>query len=339
MLRNHSFLKSAFCSIAISAALASGVGADVPIQLVGRCDTRGFASDVDVSGGRVYVTWSIPGGTRGIDVVDISNSAAPVRVGGCATGGMLDGMAVSGSYAYVASWEAGLQVIDISNPAAPVWVGGCSGFISFDVVVSGGYALLTCGPVWGPIDILNVVDVSTPSAPVWAGGCGIGGCDIGGVAASGAYAYLARWEAGLQVVDISMPAAPVLVGSYDTSGSAYGVAVSDGYVYVAGGESGLVILALDQDQDGIVDPQDRCPDSDSRPTLFIQASDTGVENKMLATGCTMADALAASAAQARNHGAFVSGVTNLTNEWKKAGLISGPQRGAIQSCAGSASIP
>jgi hypothetical protein len=42
---------------------------------------------------------------------------------------------------------------------------------------------------------------------------------------------------------------------------------------------------------------------------------------------------------ARNHGDFVNEVVKLTNEWKKAGLITGAQKGAIQSCAASASIP
>ena len=36
---------------------------------------------------------------------------------------------------------------------------------------------------------------------------------------------------------------------------------------------------------------------------------------------------------ARNHGAFVSGVAHLTNSLKSAGLISGAQKGAIQSAA------
>jgi len=46
----------------------------------------------------------------------------------------------------------------------------------------------------------------------------------------------------LQVIDVSDPANPQRVGSYDTSGSAYGVAVSGNYAYVADGEWGLMIL-------------------------------------------------------------------------------------------------
>lgn len=34
-----------------------------------------------------------------------------------------------------------------------------------------------------------------------------------------------------------------------------------------------------------------------------------------------------------NHGQFVSCVSHKTNVWKKQGLITGQQKGAIQSCA------
>ena len=39
------------------------------------------------------------------------------------------------------------------------------------------------------------------------------------------------------------------------------------------------------------------------------------------------------AASAGNHGAFASGVAHLTNQWVADGLITGQQKGAIQSAA------
>jgi hypothetical protein len=44
-------------------------------------------------------------------------------------------------------------------------------------------------------------------------------------------------------------------------------------------------------------------------------------------------------AGASNHGGFVSCVSHTTNALEKAGVISGAQKGAIQSCAAQASIP
>jgi hypothetical protein len=38
-------------------------------------------------------------------------------------------------------------------------------------------------------------------------------------------------------------------------------------------------------------------------------------------------------------GEFVRCVSNLANDWKEAGLITGAQKGAIMSCAAHASIP
>ena len=54
-------------------------------------------------------------------------------------------------------------------------------------------------------------------------------------------------------------------------------------------------------------------------------------------GCTIADNLdlecPAEGLTEENHGAFVSCVADLTNSLKKAGALSGQQKGAIQSCA------
>ena len=41
----------------------------------------------------------------------------------------------------------------------------------------------------------------------------------------------------------------------------------------------------------------------------------------------------------RNHGAFVKQVTQMANNWKKNGLISGKEKGKITTCAARADIP
>jgi hypothetical protein len=53
----------------------------------------------------------------------------------------------------------------------------------------------------------------------------------------------------------------------------------------------------------------------------------------------MSDLIADAAAAAHNHGQFVSAVSHLANEWKKDGLISGSQKGAITSAAAQSNIP
>jgi hypothetical protein len=96
----------------------------------------------------------------------------------------------------------------------------------------------------------------------------------------------------------------------------------------------LVVSRGDVDGDGLSGPcQDPCPGSDTGPTIVIGACDTGVANRFVESGCTMADLIENLREEAKNHGAFVSGVAKLTNEWKKAGIISAGEMGRIQGCA------
>lgn len=95
----------------------------------------------------------------------------------------------------------------------------------------------------------------------------------------------------------------------------------------------------DSDGDGVNDDEDAYPNSDMSENVAIDGCDSGVENHVFADGATMMDLINNCAATATNHGGFTSCVTGLTNDWKSAGLITGAQKGSIQSCAGSASIP
>jgi hypothetical protein len=99
----------------------------------------------------------------------------------------------------------------------------------------------------------------------------------------------------------------------------------------------------DADLDGIADEVDCSPNSDRRPTVIIDGCDTGVPNTFFSSGpnagCTISDLIRRCAANAGNHGGFVSCVSHLTNELKNDGLITGSQKGAIMSCAANASLP
>lgn len=94
----------------------------------------------------------------------------------------------------------------------------------------------------------------------------------------------------------------------------------------------------DADLDGVADDADECGASDIRTTLFVAAADTGVPNTTFRNGCTMGDYIAMAAASARNHGAFVSAVAHFGNEWRAAGVITGNQKGAIQSAAAQSNL-
>ena len=89
----------------------------------------------------------------------------------------------------------------------------------------------------------------------------------------------------------------------------------------------------DLDGDGIPDEEDTCPESNLEPTIVINGCSTGVGNQLFGTGCTMSDLVDECASNSENHGEVVSCVNTLANSWKKNGLITGKEFGAIQKCA------
>ena len=89
----------------------------------------------------------------------------------------------------------------------------------------------------------------------------------------------------------------------------------------------------DADGDGVADDEDCNPNSDTAPTIIIGDVDTGVPNTVFPNGCSMSDLLKELRNNAATHGKFVSSVAHLTNLWVADGLITGSQKGAIQSAA------
>ena len=74
-------------------------------------------------------------------------------------------------------------------------------------------------------------------------------------------------------------------------------------------------------------------------TVVIDGCDSGVVNACLDGGSTILDLIAECADGAKNHGQFVRCVAALTNDLKAQGIITGREKGAIQSCAAQADIP
>jgi hypothetical protein len=77
----------------------------------------------------------------------------------------------------------------------------------------------------------------------------------------------------------------------------------------------------DDDNDGVLDDTDQCPNTP--PATPVDA-----------TGCSI-EQLCPCVASWKNHGEFVSCVAHVTNDFVAAGLITGAEKGVIQSEAGS----
>ena len=217
-----------------------------------------------------------------LEVIDISDSARPACTGRCLLPGVAQGVAVAGTYAFVAAGSAGLQVVHVSRPEHPVLAGGIdTSGAAVGVAVAGKYAYVADFSAG-----LQIIDITDASAPVLAGGFDTSGVALQ-VAVSGNYAYVADNTAGLQVIDISQPSQPfrvggastpyparcvtvagnyalvaglmaqdvlafdisqptkpVLLGSTDTGGVAWGMVVANNYLYAANGDYGLAIIKL-----------------------------------------------------------------------------------------------
>ena len=95
----------------------------------------------------------------------------------------------------------------------------------------------------------------------------------------------------------------------------------------------------DDDNDGVMDEADVFDCSNMDATINLDGCDSGVANAVFEDGMTMMDAIHVCATNAGNHGDFVSCVALLTNQWKKAGLITGYDKELIMDCVGAANIP
>jgi len=212
--------------------------------VLGRYDTPGRAEAVVVAGNLAYVA----DGSVGLQVIDVSNPMAPVRVGGYDTGGDALDVAVAGGIAYVAD-GGGLEIIDVSIPAAPVRLGGYDAENSAQgIAVAGNIAYLTDN-----ISGLQIIDVSNPASPVWLGEyhspdylyLPFKVTVADGIAYLAAGVICGGIEAGLdcgglQIIDVSNPALPTLLGKYDDSdtndlGVCNDVAIAGSTVYLSCG--------------------------------------------------------------------------------------------------------
>jgi hypothetical protein len=94
----------------------------------------------------------------------------------------------------------------------------------------------------------------------------------------------------------------------------------------------------DADNDGLEDASDQCVNSDltkmtAPETISLGACNTTVTNVLFTNGCTISDYIVQAGTGVKNHGGWVSNMAHLGNALLAGGIITGPQKGALQSCA------
>jgi hypothetical protein len=73
-------------------------------------------------------------------------------------------------------------------------------------------------------------------------------------------------------------------------------------------------------------------------TIVVDGCDTGVDDQVI-DAVSIDGEIERCAGGSRNHGTFVSCVARLTNQLKRAGILTGREKGAIQRCAAQADVP
>ena len=218
----------------------------------------GYAVGVTVEGDYVYV-----GGGSGLYVFNITNPANPVLAGFCSIPDSAEDIAISGNYAYVASYGGGLQIVNISDPTSPAIVGSLVFPNARGVVVRGNYAFIADLSVG-----LHVIDISNPSEPILKGTCTTPSLGHE-IAISGNYVYIADYGSGLQIIDVSDPTTPSIIGFYNTPMAALDVEISGNYAFIADSSSGLQVLDISNPTD---------------PSLFGSYNTNGIAEAVVLAG-------------------------------------------------------
>ena len=191
-------------------------------------------------GGNQYLV--VSGGSK-MWLINVQNPTTPslVSTTEVAPGTVCEGIATSGSYAYVAAGAAGFKVYNIATPSAPVSVASIDSLAYCEnVVISAPYAFIAAdGP--GYVGRSFIFDISTPAAPVYKSTIlGYGGYHQYMSVRSG-YAYICDYNAGLQVINVTDVTHPANVVNVPSGFSTASIVFDGNYAYVAVGTLGLFI--------------------------------------------------------------------------------------------------
>ncbi len=167
------------------------------------------------------------------------DSSGVRRLGSIENDWNVEGVVVSGDYAFLACARAGLRIIDINNPEQLIEIGSYELLNCYvnSIVVAGNYAFWSGD--WMEEETrfhgFKVIDISDPSQPEEVGSYELEeDVDyIHGLAIQGNFLYCAGIS--LNIMDISDPTQPREVGCYPDFGykiEAIDIAVSDNYVYL-----------------------------------------------------------------------------------------------------------
>ena len=201
-------------------------------------DYRGyFCLDNDY----LYMSYNVqPSTTNGIEIYNIGNPAAPVKVGMLAINeGTINDLAIKGNYLFLTDSNTGLlRIIDIQDRNNPVAAAEMDlGNRPNTIKIAGDYAFITNSD--SGVMVINIAD---PLHPQFA--ASYTGPYVHTLELAGNYLYLPIREQGvLEIVDITDPLNPLLTGTIADVSGAQSVTVNGDTAY---------LLCQDDPDDSIV---------------------------------------------------------------------------------------
>ncbi len=167
-------------------------------------------------------------------------------------------VAVSGNSAFFADYLSGICYVDITAKTGDLSATVESyNFLnpvannSQGIAVRGKFAFVTEGQNGGPGNGLHIIDVSNPAAMSLVKSYHSNGY-AAAVALSGAYAYIADSDEGVQTVNIAEPGEPLLLSFTASSTAITGVAVEGDTAVLSNGAYGIKIY-------DVADPENTTP--------------------------------------------------------------------------------
>lgn len=180
-----------------------------------------------------------------LSIHDVSNPAAPQRLGEVGLSGPVWNIAISadGELVAVADRRSTIRLVDISVRSTPQEVGSYlvpEGRRPYGLELSGNRLYAAIVPAG-----LAVIDVATPSSPALLAQVVTPGTDfVFDVVVRNNFAYLADDDQGVTVWNVANPAAPSAAGAYAAATGASHLFVDGARLYVARRNLGYDVLDL-----------------------------------------------------------------------------------------------
>ncbi len=255
------------------------IGSASTPNIISQIDTRGYATDVIVSGTTIYVACNNE--YTGFQIFDISKREKPALCSEYDTRGNASSICLSGNTLIISDGAMGILLVDVSDRRKPRLLGQIPLLDEvFDVSVSKNVAVaLTIEGVLACIDIseisspkvsgmvscsihatsidikdnyaflptvnegVQIVDIADPRKPEIRSVIRTRGRAFD-ISILGENVLIAEGSEGIEIADVSAPANPRIIAQIDTPGEAHGIDFANGNAIIADGTAGLVIVDI-----------------------------------------------------------------------------------------------